>query len=528
MVNPTLFKTSKSSTPLTTNNAGAPAYALSDKEALANLVCTGMLGGTFYVSAEDQLKEITSRLARVEPDFLARLAVYARKSGYMKDAPSVVLAYLATHHPAAFKKAAPSVLDNGRMVRNLVQILRSGQIGRIPECVRAYPRTSIPRCARAAVRDYFRNSSPTRLLNDSVGNTPSLADVIRMVHPKPDGAEQEALFRFLLGKEVNNSSLPAVARQLVAFRSGDSNEMPGVEHRLLDNGKLTTEQWSRISMTMGHAALRKNLNTLARHGVFESSVMTRQVAAKLADRDFILRSKVMPYELLTAFLNIGSDVPGIIREALQDAMEVATENVPLLKGNWVVMVDVSGSMSSPVSGTRTNPKTGRVEYHTAKTRYVDVASLVASAILRKNPNTLILPFDTRLHNTQINPRDSIMTNSVKLASYLGGGTECHIPMRHLNTHNIKADGVIMISDNEANRGFHDRYSTPLQGEWKKWSAANPESPYIGIDVAGGVTSQVQDKKVFQVSGFSDSVFSLIGTLATQQGSWVSMIEKIDL
>ena len=42
----------------TRNRAGGTAYALSPKEALAQLAATSTLGGAFYSSAEAQLTEI--------------------------------------------------------------------------------------------------------------------------------------------------------------------------------------------------------------------------------------------------------------------------------------------------------------------------------------------------------------------------------------------------------------------------------------------------------------------------------------
>jgi len=53
-----------------------------------------------------------------------------------------------------------------------------------------------------------------------------------------------------------------------------------------------------------------------------------------------------------AFTSADESVPGAVREALQDAMEVATENVPAVPGQVFICPDVSGSMQSPVTGHR--------------------------------------------------------------------------------------------------------------------------------------------------------------------------------
>ena len=82
----------------------------------------------------------------------------------------------------------------------------------------------------------------------------------------------------------------------------------------------------------------------------------------------------------------GAKVPAVVREALQDAMEIALENVPAFGGRVVVCPDVSGSMASPVTGTRRGA--------TSAVRCIDVAALVAAAVLRTNRDALVLPFES--------------------------------------------------------------------------------------------------------------------------------------
>ncbi len=61
----------------------------------------------------------------------------------------------------------------------------------------------------------------------------------------------------------------------------------------------------------------------------------------------------------------------------KDAMEIAIANVPGVAGKMYVCPDVSGSMRSPV--------TGLWRGSTSAVTCVDVAGLMAAAILRKNP-----------------------------------------------------------------------------------------------------------------------------------------------
>ncbi len=139
--------------------------------------------------------------------------------------------------------------------------------------------------------------------------------------------------------------------------------------------------------------LRMNLNTFARHGVFEIEGMDNVIANKLQDQDMIRKSRVLPYQLMATWAALDDAVPQIVRQALEQVMQAALENVPRLTGRVVVAVDVSGSMASPVTGYRKGA--------TSKLCCVDVASLFACALKQVNPDIEIMPFDTQLHSLNI-------------------------------------------------------------------------------------------------------------------------------
>jgi 60 kDa SS-A/Ro ribonucleoprotein len=88
---------------------------------------------------------------------------------------------------------------------------------------------------------------------------------------------------------------------------------------------------------MGWQALRMNLNTLARKGVFQIDGVTEKVAARLADPDAIARVKPMPYQLMTALSQVGDGVPLAVQAALEKALELSLAKVPALQGmSWCV------------------------------------------------------------------------------------------------------------------------------------------------------------------------------------------------
>ncbi len=79
-----------------------------------------------------------------------------------------------------------------------------------------------------------------------------------------------------------------------------------------------------------------NLNTFVRQGVFENKDLIGVVANRLKNANLIEKAKVFPYQLLTAWLSISEEVPRPVKDALQDAMEIAIRNVPQINGQVYV------------------------------------------------------------------------------------------------------------------------------------------------------------------------------------------------
>jgi 60 kDa SS-A/Ro ribonucleoprotein len=270
--------------------------------------------------------------------------------------------------------------------------------------------------------------------------------------------------------------------------------------------------------------LRMNLNTFDRHCVFAIDGVAEMVAARLRDAAEIGKARVLPYQLMAAYMAASQDVPQVVREALQDAMEIAIANVPEIQGQVVVCPDVSGSMASPVTGHRKGA--------TSAVRCIDVAALVAASMLRVNKAARVLPFEQTVVDVSLNPRDSVMTNAAKLAAIGGGGTSCSAPLAQLNKEKAKVDLVVFISDNESWVDVGRSGSTAMMKEWNTIKARNPKAKLVCIDIQPHGTTQAASREdILNVGGFSDAVFGIVAQFASGQlgpAHWVGEIEKIEV
>jgi 60 kDa SS-A/Ro ribonucleoprotein len=454
--------------------------------------------------------------AAVDAEFIAKTAVFCRERGFMKDMPALLTASLSVKDRDLLARIFPRVIDNAKMLRNFVQIMRSGVVGR----------KSLGSAPKRLVREWLDARDPATLFKSNVGQEPSLADIVKMVHPKPKDAAREALFGYLIGRDYAFDAMPDIAREFELFKRDRSREVPDVPFQMLTALELGTPEWTAIARRAPWQMTRMNLNTFARHGVFRVEGMTKLIADRLRDAKAIARARVFPYQLLMAYTmaNANAEIPREVCDALQDAMEIAIANVPAIEGSVFVCPDVSGSMLSPVTGHRAGA--------TTSVCCVDVAALVAAAVLRKNPQTEVLPFECDVVAINLNSRDSVMTNAAKLGSIGGGGTNCSAPLAWLNRREAKGDLVIFVSDYESWVDARGGRGTEMMREWNVFKQRNPEARLVCIDVQPYRTVQAIDREdILNVGGFSDQVFDVVSEFAggrLKADHWVGVIDSVTL
>src|ERR1700733_9339930 len=174
MANKTLFETIRGAlipAADTVNSANAPAYALVPKQALAQYAATGCFGRTFYATAEEQLTRVLELCDALvdhgDQEFIARVAVYSRTESFMKDMPALLCAWLSTRDARLHEAVFARVIDNARMMRTYVQILRSGVVGR----------KSLGTAPKRLVREWLSSRDEGAPFSSSAGPGPGVSEL---------------------------------------------------------------------------------------------------------------------------------------------------------------------------------------------------------------------------------------------------------------------------------------------------------------------------------------------------------------
>jgi 60 kDa SS-A/Ro ribonucleoprotein len=363
-----------------------------------------------------------------------------------------------------------------------------------------------------------------------------------MVRPPPRDdkgeadAVREALYGYLIGKNVDRDKLPVLARAFEAWKRGEG-PLPDVPFEMLTALPSSAADWKELARRMTTTQLRKHLDSLLRHGVFDDPGAVADVAARIADREALWRARAMPYELLVAYRSADPRMPPAIVGACAEALERSVTNVPELSERVALCPDVSGSMQAHLLGHRAAGA--------AKVRCIEVAALVTAVALRRNPGATVVPFtdDVVLLDRPLEPRDAVVANAERLARLPGGGTACAAPLRWLNARGAAPDVVIVVSDRQSWADFElttaggagGTRETVMAEEWQRLRGRNPKAKLVLIDLqppgtprsAGGAPRD----DVLHVSGFSDAVFDVLAAFtrgARRGDAWLAAIERTSL
>ena len=512
MTDKDIFSSASSSQDMVKTNQGGMAFQLKDKAALAQYALTGVFKDTFYTTAIqdfEKIKELTEKLTNRDDEYIAKLALYARKFGNMKDMPAYLLAVLSTRNIELTKKIFNRVITNGKMLRTFCQIIRSGQAGR----------KSFGSGLKNVINLWLNTAMPHMLLN-AIGTNPSLKDIISMTHPKPIDEERKHMFAYFLNKEYDVQKLPEIFKQYILYKLGSTHMLPKVDFRLLTYCNISADNYVKIAYTMPWNALRMNINHLHRKGVFNNPDVVAYVANKLKNKEEIKKYNVFPFDIYNAYFNLDNDVPEEIKEALVEALEIACSNVPSLTGNSIVFLDISGSMN--ISYKNNSNGYGGIK---KSKRNINIAAIFVAAIVRNNPNIKLMFFNGDMYdfdrnhvmlgideNEEITTHEIFTNNKIiKIADAMSkianGGTNTKLCFDYLEytkeKHNIIYDNVIIVSDNETasigNKLFYNNFIKNYQ-----------HAKILCLDVNPNWFALLKDSSnILNMGGYSDQVFTVM-------------------
>jgi 60 kDa SS-A/Ro ribonucleoprotein len=384
---------------------------------------------------------------------------------------------------------------------------------------------------KKAVASWFNDRKPENLVNQILKYRQrdgwSMRDVLRVSHPRQFAKltpQQEAVYHYVTKgwEDIGDKPHPdPVLKGIWAFERAKKATSATEVAKLVRDYKLPWEcvdtkwlndhvVWDALLENIKPEALMRNLGRLSANGfIKEFSTPTREIVSRLTDEEALKSSRLHPFKLLVALkiYEQGHGEKGSLRwspnqrivNALDEAFYLAHKNVEPCGKNFLVAVDVSGSMSmSNIAGMPLTPR---------------VASMaVAMSIAKIEPEHKIVAISGGLTEVSIGPRQRL-DDIIKATDRLPfDRTDLSLPMIYATKNKLPIDGFITITDNEVNSGVHP--SLALE-EYRQKMCRNAKSVVIAMTSTGFTIADPNDvdsnghSRQLDIAGMDVSVPELV-------------------
>jgi 60 kDa SS-A/Ro ribonucleoprotein len=408
----------------------------------------------FYEDGVVIAGRVTGLVPKVAAEKVAALAVEARTQMKLRHAPLLLVREMARHktHRRLVADTLANVIQRADELGEFVAIYWKD--GRVPLSgqVKKGLAAAFPKFDEYALAKYNR------------GGPIKLRDVLFLCHAKPRDAAQACVWKKLIWGRLNPPDTWEVAL------SSGADKREAWQHLLVEN-------------KLGALALLRNLRNLREAGVEEELVLSALRSMNAA--------RVLPFRFLAA-----ARYAPQWEETLEHAMLKCVAGQEKLTGKTIVLVDVSGSMTAPLSRRSEMQRT-------------DAAYGLAVLLREVGEKVSVFSFSDDL--VEVPARRGFALRDAIDVSQRHNSTQLGKAVEGLNRKE-SYDRLIVISDEQA----HDSVSGPRQ-----WSdgRSRPSKGYV-INVAS-CKNGVGYGKWTHIDGWSESVVEYIRMLEQADSEWLN-------
>lgn len=472
-----------------TSLSGGIAYTMDKNMELFSAVVTTVLQDKFYEKKSERMDRIIELVSQCDPQFVARLAVWARNEGNMRTAPVFLVALLTKYH------------NGDDLVRRTIWkvIRRADEMAELLSCYQFLfgKDTPFSRQMIKGIADVFCTFDEYQLAKYDRKGKFSLRDVLFLTYPKSKNDEQKILF-------------DRIAQQML--KTPDTWEV--ILSR--NDGIEKSVKWSALikEEKLGHMALLRNLRNILDEVRDRETI--NEAARQLCNEDKVKKGKQFPFRYISAYEEIechsNINTP-VLLDALEKCMSVMSSSIELFEKNDSVAIfnDVSGSMDVKIS------QKSKIEGTTV--------GLLLGSILKSSLKyvvTVVFGDEAKIIHTPIS--GGIIQNCKTVSLYrndVGHGTNGSAAFDVLLSQNIQCDKIVVITDMQM-------WGGDFEQKWNVYKQINKNSKLYIIDIAGYGESPINrlSGDVVYVSGWSDKIFKLLSMIDNQ--NVVKMIGQIEL
>lgn len=515
--------TKKIEAPDAINISGHQAYSQDKWLKLITMLNTLKLENQYYRSENQTMKDLKvliNECAKIDPYLTAQCIVYSRCVGEgMRSINHLASVYLAPHLSGAdWGKRFYSLWN--KKVQSGGLIFRPDDISEVVAAYSAMNNKAIPNSMKKGFKSALELMDNYSLLKYKA----VLLDIINLVHPNPNNSKATVDYK---GKKV--STFEAImkgynvsadtwevaqsdAGQIVAKAVKEGKISKKEADVLLQEAKADNWESLLSDGKLGILAALRNIRnillTKAKPGTINA------LCDLLSNAEAIRKGKIMPYQIDMAnevlLAEFSSADARKISSALLKGYELSLPNLKeALSGDTLVLVDLSGSMDTPIKDPNR-----KLNY---KSTCASKATLIAATIA-KATNADVVRFGSTAETVNYNPNLDVFTLAKSL--YKGmGGTSLSTAWNHVASKGKKYTRVFILSDNECNMGSTYKAYTNY--------VSKVGDPYVySVDLAAYGTNCIAGPKVRYYYGFGYTMFDDIASTEFNPNYHLEKVRKI--
>ncbi len=491
----------------TVNHAGEKAFVLTPQMELYTAVATAGLNDQFYEKEADKMERIKGLIAKNNPAFVAKLAIYTREQMYLRSIPIVMTVELAKVHKgdSTISKLAYRVVQRADEIPEMLAYytLANGR-NEVKQL------NKLSKQLQKGLAGAFNKFDEYQFAKYNREGQVKLKDALFIVHPKAKDETQQAVFNKIVKDELETPYTWEVELSVLGQKdfTNEAQKKAAVKAK-----------WEELifSNKLGYMATLRNLRNMLEADVNFAAI--QKVCDYLSNPKAVANSKQFPFRFLSAYRELkevqNGFVPTIL-EALEEAVLHSAANIAGYKGNTrvVVAADVSGSMHHAVS-----PK--------SKIMYYDIGLMLAMLLKSRCANVITGMFGDIWKPINV-PQRNILANVQEFyrrEGEVGYSTNGYLVIQDLITQKRIVDKVMLFTDCQLWNSKGDGSSIDML--WKAYKRISPGAKLYLFDLSGYGTTplNVQRDDVYLIAGWSDRIFNVLDSIENGSNA-LQLIDEI--
>jgi len=493
----------------TVNYENAKAYKMTPEIELYTAVVTTGLNDTFYETGNHRLLRIKQLMAKCDPEFVAKLAIYARTQMNLRSVPLVLSVELA--------KKASGTNTVAKTVSNVIQ-----RADEITELLAYYQMTNgrtgtkklnrLSKQVQKGLVASFNKFDEYQFAKYNRNCDVKLRDALFLVHPKAKDECQQLLFN----KIASNTLATPYTWETELSELGQQRFATAGEKK-----EAVTAKWEELiqSKKIGYMALMRNLRNILEANV--SGAHIGMVCDYLSSEKAVAGSKQLPFRFLSAYRevkNVSSGYTTVVLSALEDAVMHSAKNIRGFGYNTSVVVacDVSGSMQKTVSAK-------------SSVQLYDIGLMLGMLLQSQCKNVVSGMFGDTWKVINM-PGRNVLSNVMEYyrrEGEVGYATNGYLVLKDLITKRKVIDKVMLFTDVQMWNSTFTIHS--FESCWKQYKTIAPNARLYLFDLAGHGNTPLDIKRndVCLIAGWSDKIFEILHSVE-DTGTALSKINEIEL